>query len=942
MQDKLCKLSRMAAVVVMFMVAWAGSAWATGVPWQVGDIVVCYGGGNCNVIRIYPGNPPTVQVLDTISSGLLGHNSGVGLNNTLHVLATDDGNGATHSNVVVYSIASINPFNPSVNPLTHTPISTFDGSGGGSGKAAAVAVNSAGHLFVGNSNPASIVELNADGSSTGNVFTFPTSGDCATTTLNSLDIGATGDAIYVTAGDGIIRKVTLPLSGSPTCTQFANFGPQVNLYGIKDIPAGALSGTCGTGSCPGGESVLVVAKGFVDLDTGETGESGETTPDAVNVCTNSLGGSSESCALLLSTAAQPTPLSGAVWAADHRYHASDVGNTILDAFLQVEKIIAPGHSLTDEPAWRHDNQILLENAVIWTNLGAPIAWLPDKSYSAGNLHTDPSGFVQQASTGISGIYANNGEPPWNDGANETTTDGLQWQDSGPAPCANCGPHWSSHTIYLQGAKIVDGIGFFPHYQTAVVGGTSGTQQPAFSHAGGSVFEDDAITWTNLGLPVPWTADMAYAVGTLVSDTGDFIQQVTTAGTSGDDKPNALGQPYLGWNETPGQPTNDGLQWQYQSPSPAVIARYQFPGQDGLQSLALDPLVSNCTGGNPPGTACSINAPPARMVTNSDQTVSPSFWIGDTGSGTIWRQDFAGGTPVSFDAATGGSGVQSVVVYGGESANQPGLASLVVNQPLNSGNSFTESGSFFQNTITSTLSNNDNTQPPSTQVSLYASRVDQTSCFNDPTVGSLLCRATDPTDSTKAFVWKIDIPLNGATALPTSQTLNTAFSGGTNIDPGTDVFVDEQFDDTTFVGTDPGTRTVSVHSLHEIQTANTQSQSQCQFSSPLAGQCYKLNRSTLNFTFSCPGLTPTQLASLNPKLSLVKKNPPQAPQFIPISDKTATNGKAAFRFDKPHNIWTYQLSLSGYLAGTYLGTAFDFANVVPSFTTGTFTLSNACK
>lgn len=118
MQDKLCKLSRLAAVLLVFLAACVGSAWASGVPWQVGDMVVCYGGGNCNVIRLHGS---TVQVLDTISSGLLGHNSGVGLNNTLHVLATDDGTGTTHSNVVVYSIASINPFNPSVNPLT-TPL----------------------------------------------------------------------------------------------------------------------------------------------------------------------------------------------------------------------------------------------------------------------------------------------------------------------------------------------------------------------------------------------------------------------------------------------------------------------------------------------------------------------------------------------------------------------------------------------------------------------------------------------------------------------------------------------------------------------------------------------------------------------------------------------------------------------------------------------------
>src|SRR6185437_3796850 len=119
------------------------------------------------------------------------------------------------------------------------------------------------------------------------------------------------------------------------------------------------------------------------------------------------------------------------------------------------------------------------------------------------------------------------------------------------------------------------------------------------------------------------------------------------------------------------------------------------------------------------------------------------------------------------------------------------------------------------------------------ISLYSSRVNKTSCFNDPVAGSLFCRGTDPTDSSKAFVWKIDIPLNGSAALDPTLTLNTAFAAPTGIDNGTDVFVDEQFDDTTFNGSDPGTRTVSVHSLHEVQTTFTQTQSKCQFSSPLA-------------------------------------------------------------------------------------------------------------
>jgi hypothetical protein len=158
-----------------------------------------------------------------------------------------------------------------------------------------------------------------------------------------------------------------------------------------------------------------------------------------------------------------------------------------------------------------------------------------------------------------------------------------------------------------------------------------------------------------------------------------------------------------------------------------------------------------------------------------------------------------------------------------------------------------------------------------------------------------------------------------------------------------VFVDEQFDDTTFVGSDPGTRTVSVHSLHNVGGVSVGA-SKCQFSSPLPNTCYKLNRTTLNFTFSCPGLSTTVFDSLKPVLSLVMKDPNhvQAPQFISVGGNTSTNGKPAFRLNATQNIYTYQLNLAGFAPGTYLGTAFDLSNQVQSFTTQNFTLANTCK
>jgi hypothetical protein len=857
----------MGAVVVTFVMVCVGSAWAQ-YPWQVKDVVACYTGGKCNVFRI--DNTDTINFLNSLDDGLSGDVHGAVNNNSLHLLVTD---GGSASNVVQFTIASINPFDGSTVPHTTT---TFPSSGGNnSNNAQAIAINANGHMFVGNSgsggNPqASIVELDAHGAPvTGSVFTFPTSNDpCATTVLNSVDLSAAGDAIYVTAGDGKIRKVG-PIGASlstASCTVFADFGPGVQLFGIKDVPSGALAGNCPPGGCPGGETVLVVATGSVDIDTGETEENPNS--DAVNICTNATGSNTESCALLLSTQATSPSLAGPKWAANNPY--ASTGTEILDAFLHLQMVVSAGTSSTDEPAWSQSGLTVRDNAVVWKDLGKPVQWLVQNSYSAGQL-TIGAGHVQQ----------------------ETL--------------ATC---------------------------------TSGLSTPSWNTGGGTT-PDGTCSWTDLGISGTWAPTTAYVTnntpytGQLVTAGSGNVQQVQIAGTSGPGpNPPAF--------STTGGTVTDGLQWQDQGALSTVIARYRT-GQTGLQALALDPLVADCTG------SCSSLPLPTRTLAN--------FWLASSGFGNIFKMSFANttGPSDSYDtnSALGcpngacGVGIRSMNIYGGEAAAQPGLASLLVGGSLVSPN-FTATQTILGNTITSTLYG----ATSSTPISLYASLVPTVSCFNDANVGNLPCRATVTADTTKSLVWKIDIPQGRVAALPKTQVLNTAFSGplanppstpsGFGIDNGTDVFVDMGFDDTTFVLNDPGTRTVSVHSLHEIQTTFSQAQSQCTFSSPLANTCYKLNRTTLNFTFSCSGLSPTQLASLNPALSLVKKNSGQAPQFIPIGGTNATNGKPAFRFDKPHNIWTYQLNLSGFAPGFYLGTAQDNAFVVQSFTTGQFQLDPTCK
>src|SRR5690242_14936709 len=89
---------------------------------------------------------------------------------------------------------------------------------------------------------------------------------------------------------------------------------------------------------------------------------------------------------------------------------------------------------------------------------------------------------------------------------------------------------------------------------------------------GSVTSDNTCSWTNLGNEAQsWGPGLPYGfitntqVGQIVAEScgpAVCIQQVTTAGTSGPTDPNTplVQQPYLGWTQTMGGPTTDGLTW----------------------------------------------------------------------------------------------------------------------------------------------------------------------------------------------------------------------------------------------------------------------------------------------------------------------------------------------------------------------------------------------
>src|SRR5438105_12461479 len=74
MKSSTLKRTRIAAMLflaILMVAGLAGSAWAQyqgGKPWQVGDVIICFGSGTCNVVRV-SGTP---TLLDQFSDGLLG------------------------------------------------------------------------------------------------------------------------------------------------------------------------------------------------------------------------------------------------------------------------------------------------------------------------------------------------------------------------------------------------------------------------------------------------------------------------------------------------------------------------------------------------------------------------------------------------------------------------------------------------------------------------------------------------------------------------------------------------------------------------------------------------------------------------------------------------------------------------------------------------------
>ena len=567
MQDICCKLSRTAAVLVMLLAACVGSAWgatgyAGGVPWQVGDIIVCFGSGTCNVLRIVGGNPILLDQFVDSSTGhnLSGNTYGVAINNTLHVVATDDtaSPNGTGSNLVVFSIGSLNPNTSPATPVPHTPVFTYDSSKSGtSTNPKAIAINNAGNMFVLNASVPNIVELGPGPSQSVIGPPIPLTGCPAVT---SMDLSSDGKTAYITAASGTIWTAPIPGGG---CTKFADFGSRVTLYGIKDIPANALSGTCGSNPfnppsnpCPIGESLLVVAKGFTDpdADTNETGEPQPplTDPDAVNICTNQMDQTPVSCAILLDKAG--AGLNAQPWVSSTQYF--NTNTTILDPHGHVQQVLTAGTSGADEPNFGQ-SATTIDNAVKWTDLGL-LSWTGNHPYAvgalpgpsvaavAGTYFVDPNGNLETITAVTGGGLSGNVEPgyvghpavgnpvSWSTADGGTTFDGLQWQDQGG---------WQPTHIFSGNDVVADLTGDLHGIKTP---GTSGTNQPTWADPGTTA--DNPVTWTDQG---NWQPNTPYSGTQVVGDASSHLHSVKTPGTSGA----GASTPAGGWHDD-GTVTND--------------------------------------------------------------------------------------------------------------------------------------------------------------------------------------------------------------------------------------------------------------------------------------------------------------------------------------------------------------------------------------------------
>lgn len=163
-----------------------------------------------------------------------------------------------------------------------------------------------------------------------------------------------------------------------------------------------------------------------------------------------------------------------------------------------------------------------------------------------------------------GTSGTGGSPKWGTSAGDITTDGdLQWIMLSSATRANNAPviAWTGPSAAGGFTVIKDGSG---NMQVCTTGGTTAGTAPTFATGVGQTTTDGTAVWTNVGVPVTWTALTKWflpATGfvvpsntrslgnTEIVDTNNNEQFVVSSGKSGASAP--------AWNASTGGTTTDG-------------------------------------------------------------------------------------------------------------------------------------------------------------------------------------------------------------------------------------------------------------------------------------------------------------------------------------------------------------------------------------------------
>lgn len=138
------------------------------------------------------------------------------------------------------------------------------------------------------------------------------------------------------------------------------------------------------------------------------------------------------------------------------------------------------------------------------------------------------------------------------------------------PCTGMGclmslpvSQWQANTSYAVGQHIIDSSQNI-ELVSAITSGTSGSSAPSWNAVGQNT-ADYGVTWLNqgpAGTYTGWTQNHAYAAGSVILDGKGYIQEVTTAGTSGGSQPN--------WTEaTENTTTDNSAQWTNLGPAGAL-------------------------------------------------------------------------------------------------------------------------------------------------------------------------------------------------------------------------------------------------------------------------------------------------------------------------------------------------------------------------------------